>query len=189
MSRFPERLAVLAVTVALTAGAVAGPAGGAWADPVDVTADVEDVIATVEDVIAEVESLDGAESESKQGEQVTVALTSDVLFALDKAVLTARAKARLRQIAGRIQAESAGGVVRIEGHTDDQGSDAYNNVLSLKRAQAVRQVLQGTLSGVTFQVRGFGKSRPKLPNLVDGRPVEENRAKNRRVEIVFTAKQ
>ncbi|WP_433413842.1 OmpA family protein [Microtetraspora malaysiensis] len=188
MSRFPERLAVLAVAVALTAGPVTGPAAVAWADPVDVTAEVEDVVATVEDITAEVESLDGTESESKQGEQVTVALTSDVLFALDKAVLTAKAKARLRQIAGRIQAESAGGVIKIEGHTDDQGSDAYNRVLSLKRAQAVRQALQGTLSGVTFQVRGFGKSRPKLPNFVDGKPSEENRAKNRRVEIVFTAK-
>ncbi|MEV0972904.1 OmpA family protein [Microtetraspora glauca] len=188
MSRSPERLVVLALAVALVAGPMAGPATVAWADPLDATAGVEEIVAPVEDINAEVESLDGAESESKQGEQVTVALTSDVLFALDKAVLTAKAKARLRQIAAKVQAESAGGVVRVEGHTDDQGTDAYNNVLSLRRAQAVRQVLQATLSGVTFQVRGFGETKPKLPNVVDGRPVEENRARNRRVEIVFTAR-
>jgi outer membrane protein OmpA-like peptidoglycan-associated protein len=193
MSRSPERLAILALAFAL----VAGPATVAWADPGDTTtgleevvAPVEDIIASVEDVIAEVESLDGAESESKQGEQVTVALTSDVLFALDRAVLTAGAKLRLRQVAAKVRAESAGGVVRIEGHTDDQGADAYNNALSLKRAQAVQQALQRTLAGanVTLQAKGFGETRPKLPNVIDGGPVEENRAKNRRVEIIFNAK-
>ncbi|WP_067168518.1 OmpA family protein [Microtetraspora niveoalba] len=189
MSRSPERLAVLGLALALAAGPLAGPATAARADPEDATAGVEDVIAPVEDVIAEVESLDGSESESKQGEQVTVALTSDVLFALDKAVLTAGAKTHLRRIAAKVRAESAGGAVRIEGHTDDQGTDAYNDALSLRRARAVRQALQATLTGVPFQVRGFGESRPKLPNVVDGRPVEANRAKNRRVEIVFTAKQ
>ncbi len=62
-------------------------------------------------------------------------------------------------------------------------------MLSLKRAQAVRQALQGKLSGVTFQAKGFGETRPKLPNIVQGRPIKENRAKNRRVEIIFTTKQ
>ncbi|WP_424528085.1 OmpA family protein [Sphaerisporangium viridialbum] len=184
MSRSPERLAILALALTL----VACPTAAAWADPVDTTAGVEDVIAPVDDIIAEVESLDGAESESKQGEQVTVALTSDVLFALDKAALTPQARKRLEQVAAKIQAESTGGVVRIEGHTDDQGTDAHNDALSLKRAQAVQQALQGKLSGVTFQAKGFGETRPKLPNIVDGRPVDENRARNRRVEIIFNAK-
>ncbi|MEV6864085.1 OmpA family protein [Streptosporangium subroseum] len=192
MSRSPERLAILALALALAAG----PATVAWADPGgttapgDTTAGVEDVIAPVEDVIAEVESLDGAESESKQGEEITVALTSDVLFALDKAVLTAKALQRVQRVAVKIQAESAGGVVRIEGHTDDQGGDAYNDALSLKRAQAVQQALQGSLAGanLTLRAMGFGETRPRLPNVVDGNPSEENRAKNRRVEIIFQAK-
>ncbi|MFI6455952.1 OmpA family protein [Streptosporangium amethystogenes] len=184
MSRSPERLAVLALALTLATG----PAALAWADPEDTVAGVEDIVAPVEDVIAEVESLDGAESESKQGDQVTVALTSDVLFALDRAVLTPRAQQRLRRVAERIQADSAGGTVRIEGHTDDQGAEAYNDALSLRRAQAVRQVLARQLSQVTFQAMGFGERRPKVPNAVQGRPVQENRAKNRRVEIVFNAK-
>ncbi|WP_326643095.1 OmpA family protein [Streptosporangium sp. NBC_01755] len=184
MSRSPERLAVLALTFTL----VVAPAVVAWADPEDTAADVEDIVAPVEDIIAEVESLDGAESESKRGEQVTVALTSDVLFALDRAVLTPQARQRLRRVAERIQAESAGGVVRIEGHTDDQGADAYNDALSLRRARAVQQALRQQVSHVTFQAMGFGERRPKLPNVVQGRPVKENQAKNRRVEIVFNAK-
>ncbi|WP_030917797.1 OmpA family protein [Streptosporangium amethystogenes] len=184
MSRSPERLAVLALALTL----VTGPAAAAWADPEDTAAGVEDVLAPVEDVIAEVESLDGAESESKQGDQVTVTLTSDVLFALDRAVLTPRARQRLRQVAERIQADSAGGTVRIEGHTDDQGTEAYNDALSLRRAQAVRQVLARQLSQVTFQAAGFGERQPKVPNAVQGRPVPENQAKNRRVEIIFNAR-
>ncbi|GLX00507.1 lipoprotein [Microtetraspora sp. NBRC 16547] len=184
-------MGVLATALVVGFGEV-GAGAAARAEPTvpsTVTAVIEDLVFPVEDIVPETESLDGTETEVKQGEQVTVALTSDVLFALDKSLLTARARQRLQQVAAKIQAESAGGVVRIEGHTDDQGTDAYNNVLSLRRAQAVQRFLQEKLPGVTFQARGFGKSRPKVPNHVNGRPNEENRAKNRRVEIVFTTKQ
>ncbi|MEO3798720.1 OmpA family protein [Nonomuraea sp. B1E8] len=159
--------------------------------PPDATGAVEDLVLPVEDVIGEVESLDGTQSETKQGREVTVALTSDVLFELDKWKLTGKAEQRLEQVAGKIDAEGAGGVVRIEGHTDDQGSDSYNVTLSQRRAQAVQTAMRGLLtgSGVTLQAKGYGESRPKLPNMVDGKPMEKNRAKNRRVEIVFTAKQ
>ncbi|MFI6292943.1 OmpA family protein [Nonomuraea sp. NPDC050790] len=156
--------------------------------PDTATLPVEDLVFPIEDIVPETESLDGAQSETKRGDEVRVALTSDVLFALDKWALTAQARQRLEAVAGRIRAEGAGGVVRIEGHTDDQGQDAYNRTLSLRRAQAVRQALQRTLSGQTFEVKGYGEARPKLPNLVDGRPQQKNRAKNRRVEIVFTVK-
>ncbi|MEO3790573.1 OmpA family protein [Nonomuraea sp. B10E15] len=159
--------------------------------PPDATGAVEDLVLPVEDVIGEVESLDGTQSETRQGREVTVALTSDVLFGLDKWKLTGKAEQRLKQVAGKIGAEGAGGVVKIEGHTDDQGSDSYNVTLSQRRAQAVQTAMRRLLtgSGVTLQAKGYGESRPKLPNLVDGKPMEKNRAKNRRVEIVFTAKQ
>lgn len=159
--------------------------------PADAVGAIETLVLPVEDIIGEVESMDGTESESKQGRQVTVAVTSDVLFALDKWQLGAKARQRLGQVAEKVEAEGAGGVVKIEGHTDDQGQDAYNVTLSRRRAQAVESVMRGLLSGagVTLQAQGYGESRPKLPNMIDGRPVEKNRAKNRRVEIVFTAKQ
>ncbi|WP_433438015.1 OmpA family protein [Nonomuraea sp. CA-141351] len=159
--------------------------------PADATGVVENLVLPVEDIIGEVESLDGTESETKQGRQVTVSLTSDVLFALDKWQLTAKARQRLQQVAEKVKADGAGGVVKIEGHTDDQGSDAYNVTLSQRRAQAVQAVMRGLLAdaGVTLQARGYGESRPKRPNLVDGKPDEKNRAQNRRVEVIFTAKQ
>ncbi|ACZ84457.1 OmpA family protein [Streptosporangium roseum] len=193
MSRSPESVWRVLVASLLAGGLVAGAAPAVWASPeppADATAPVEDLLLPVDDLLAEVDSLDGSESETKQGETVTLALTSDVLFALDRAVLTAKAAARLRGVAGRVKTESAGGVVKIVGHTDDQGTDAYNDRLSLRRAQAVQEGLRALLSGqsVTFEATGLGERQPKVPNVVDGRPVEENRARNRRVEIVFTAK-
>lgn len=157
--------------------------------PPDAAGVVEDLVLPVEDLVGEVESLDGTESETKQGKQVTVALTSDVLFALDKWVLTAQAKRRLQEVATKVRSDGAGGVVKINGYTDDQGTDAYNLTLSRKRALAVQKELQPLLPGLTLRAQGYGESRPKLPNLVEGKPDEKNRAKNRRVEIVFDAKQ
>ncbi|MGV9772153.1 OmpA family protein [Streptosporangium sp. NPDC003464] len=193
MSRSPDRARRALAAAVLAGGLVAGAGPVAWAEPdppADATAPVEDLVLPVDDILAESESLDGSESESKQGRTVTLALTSDVLFALDRAALTARATARLRGVAGRIKAESAGGLIKILGHTDDQGTDAYNDRLSLRRAQAVQGALRSLLAGqdVSFEATGLGERRPKAPNVVDGRPVEENRARNRRVEIVFTAK-
>src|ERR1041384_7704840 len=82
------------------------------APPSGATGAVEDLVMPVEDIIGEVQSLDGTESETKQGRQVTVALTSDVLFAVDKWALTAQARKRLREVAKKVTADSAGGVVR-----------------------------------------------------------------------------
>ncbi|MEV0591308.1 OmpA family protein [Nonomuraea cavernae] len=164
---------------------------GTPAPPGHATGVVEDLVLPIEDVIGEIESLDGSESETKQGAQVTVALTSDVLFALDKWVLTAKARQRLKEVAAKVNTEGAGGVVKIEGHTDDQGTDAYNVTLSQRRAQAVEQVMRGLLTGagVTLQAKGYGESRPKLPNVVEGKPVPANRERNRRVEIVYNVEQ
>lgn len=149
---------------------------------VDPSAPVEDVVAPVEDVIVAVDSLDGSETESTEGQEVTVALTSDVLFALDKWVLTPKAKLRLKQVAQKVK---TAGTVRIEGHTDDQGADAYNVRLSQRRAQAVQRELAAHLPALTFEAKGFGEAKPRVPNVVDGRPNEKNRARNRRVEIIF----
>ncbi len=69
--------------------------------------------------------------------------------------------------------------VRIDGHTDSRGSDAYNLKLSERRANAVKDYLAG--HGVKtdrLSIKGFGESRPAVPNTS-----EANMAKNRRVEL------
>lgn len=180
---------------ALLGGALAAPA---WASPTpipspppDARLPVEEVVFPVEDIRLTVESLDASESVTRDDKKVTVTLTSDVLFALDKWQLNAKARKRLAEVAEQINTEGAGGTIRIEGHTDDQGTDAYNRTLSQRRAESVKKAIEGmlTLPGVTLQAQGFGESRPKLPNVVKGEPVPKNRAKNRRVEIIYTIKQ
>jgi outer membrane protein OmpA-like peptidoglycan-associated protein len=69
--------------------------------------------------------------------------------------------------------------IEISAHTDDKGSDAYNINFSMKRAQAVVDYLSGqSIDKKRLQSKGYGKSMPIVPNTSD-----ENRAKNRRVEL------
>lgn len=69
--------------------------------------------------------------------------------------------------------------VEIEGHTDDQGSDAYNDKLSDERAKAVADyLLKKKVDKERITWKGYGKRQPLVPNTS-----EENRALNRRVEF------
>ena len=69
--------------------------------------------------------------------------------------------------------------VEVQGHTDDQGSDEYNQTLSEARAQAVVYYLvQAGVDGQRLVARGYGESRPLQPGTSD-----EARATNRRVEF------
>jgi OmpA-OmpF porin, OOP family len=71
--------------------------------------------------------------------------------------------------------------VKLSGHTDDQGSEAYNVFLSANRAKSVAEYLTGHgISPSRIESVGYGKSKP----LVDG-ITEEARKTNRRVEITF----
>jgi outer membrane protein OmpA-like peptidoglycan-associated protein len=71
-------------------------------------------------------------------------------------------------------------VVEISGHTDTAGSAKTNKTLSLKRAQACRDYLIAKgIEGSRITAVGFGGERPVAPN-----DTEENRQKNRRIEVV-----
>lgn len=71
--------------------------------------------------------------------------------------------------------------IRVDGHTDSDGSAAYNRALSLRRAEAVRDYLvaQG-LDADRFEVEGFGESKPIAPN-----DSAANKRRNRRVELTI----
>lgn len=72
--------------------------------------------------------------------------------------------------------------VRIEGHTDSTGSDAYNQALSQRRAEAVALALEGRGIPVQrIQALGRGKAAP-----VAGNDTAAGRQQNRRVEIIFS---
>jgi len=67
----------------------------------------------------------------------------------------------------------------VEGHTDSIGSDAYNQKLSVRRAQAVADYLEkGGITASRMTIKGFGESQPVASN-----DTAEGRAENRRVEL------
>ncbi|MEU6795456.1 OmpA family protein [Nonomuraea wenchangensis] len=127
-----------------------------------------------------------------KGEEETVALRTDVLFAFDKATLSPRAAAVLEEVARetRERADPAKPPVVIEGHTDNKGEDAYNQRLSVRRAQAVRDHLARALGDeYVYEVAGKGEKEPVARNtLPGGADNPEGRARNRRVEIAYTVK-
>jgi outer membrane protein OmpA-like peptidoglycan-associated protein len=72
--------------------------------------------------------------------------------------------------------------VTIEGHTDSQGSDEANQLLSEARAKAVAEYFMANMSvQIPMNSQGFGESRPIASN-----DTPEGRAKNRRIDIVIT---
>jgi len=118
--------------------------------------------------------------------EVLIEISSDILFDFDESSLKASAFASLRSASKRIS-EMARGDVRIEGHTDSKGADAYNQSLSEARAQSVYKWLveNGDLTGLNFVVSGFGETRPIEPNETDqGKDNPAGRQRNRRVEII-----
>jgi outer membrane protein OmpA-like peptidoglycan-associated protein len=99
-------------------------------------------------------------------------------FEFDKADLQPSDKELLSRIAG-ILLTAHDYTISVNGHTDDVGSDAYNQKLSERRAQSVRNYLvQAGLSPEILSVEGHGKSLPLVKGTSDAA-----RAKNRRVEL------
>jgi outer membrane protein OmpA-like peptidoglycan-associated protein len=113
---------------------------------------------------------------------VVITLSGSVLFASGKYVLLNTAMTKLDQVAAALQAQDADKRMVVEGHTDSQGSDKVNQPLSLNRGNAVRDYLvsRGVDSDKITAV-GLGSSRPIVDNTS-----AENRANNRRVEIVVS---
>ena len=69
--------------------------------------------------------------------------------------------------------------LKIDGHTDDQGDDTKNKILSQKRAEAVLKYLESKkIDANRMMAEGFGEERPIADN-----KTAEGRAKNRRVEF------
>jgi outer membrane protein OmpA-like peptidoglycan-associated protein len=118
----------------------------------------------------------------KQDDRGTViTLSGSVLFASGQASLLGPAMLRLDQVAEALKSVKGGPQITVEGHTDSIGTSEYNQQLSLSRAQVVRDYLVGRgISASRIDAYGFGSSRPLVDN-----NTPENRANNRRVEIVI----
>jgi outer membrane protein OmpA-like peptidoglycan-associated protein len=111
---------------------------------------------------------------------LVITLSGSVLFPSGKSTLLSSAAVKLDQVSEALLGVRTRNLV-VEGHTDSQGSAAYNQDLSQRRADAVRDYL--VLKGYpTDQIvaRGMGKGTPIADNASP-----EGRANNRRVEIVI----
>ncbi len=104
---------------------------------------------------------------------------SDVLFDTGSYTLKPGAREKLAKISGIVLAHP-GLSLQIEGHTDSVGGDDFNQQLSERRADSVRDFLadQG-VSASSITARGFGKTQPVASN-----DTPEGRQRNRRVELV-----
>ncbi|WP_430503070.1 OmpA family protein [Micromonospora trifolii] len=151
-----------------------------------VSAPIVDIQGPVQDIFLLTGDPDGASLQAESSRRIELTLAADVLFAFGRADLSPAARARLDEIAERLRTH-AKGKVQIDGHTDSVGDDAQNLTLSRRRAQAVRDALTATLadSGITYEINGFGETRPVAPNTVDGKDNPKGRTSNRRVEIRF----
>lgn len=110
----------------------------------------------------------------------TMRLDEDVLFATDSAVLRPGANAKLEALADYLRSEP-GVRVAIDGYTDSRGSDAHNQALSERRADAVRTAFDEM--GVTrarFAVVGHGEADPVATNATP-----QGMRQNRRVEVTL----
>jgi outer membrane protein OmpA-like peptidoglycan-associated protein len=119
--------------------------------------------------------------------ETIVDLAADVLFDFDAATLSAEAPSRLAKAAELIR-QAGGGAVTVVGHTDAKGDDAYNQKLSLARADAVAKWLSSS-GGVPIdrlKTQGRGETEPVAPNTDPmGKDDPSGRARNRRVSLTI----
>ena len=107
-----------------------------------------------------------------------VTYAADAFFDFDKSVLKAEGKAKLDDLVDKIKGINLEVIIAV-GHTDAVGSDAYNQGLSVRRAEAVKAYLvtKGIEKNRVY-TEGKGEKQPVADN-----KTSEGRAKNRRVEI------
>lgn len=107
-----------------------------------------------------------------------VTFSADAFFDFDKSVLKPEGKAKLDDLASKVKGINLEVVIAV-GHTDSVGSDAYNQKLSVRRAEAVKAYLVSKgIEKNRVYTEGKGEKQPIADN-----KTKEGRAKNRRVEI------
>jgi outer membrane protein OmpA-like peptidoglycan-associated protein len=117
--------------------------------------------------------------ETRDSARGLIVSLSDVQFDFDKYTLRPETREKLAKLSG-VLLSHPGLTIEVEGHTDDVGTDAYNQKLSEQRAEQVKTYLmQQGLSMIA--ARGFGKAQPLVPN-----DSSANRQRNRRVEMIVS---
>jgi outer membrane protein OmpA-like peptidoglycan-associated protein len=130
------------------------------------------------------QSLQGTGIDVQRTGQNTLNLTmpSSITFAFDSATLTPQAQGALDSVA-RVLNQYPDTTINVTGHTDDLGTDSYNQGLSERRASSVGgYLISHGVNAARIREQGMGERQPKLPNTD-----ETNRSQNRRVEVAILA--
>ncbi|MFD6095610.1 OmpA family protein [Nocardiopsis flavescens] len=127
------------------------------------------------------ENTEDSTGRTESGEEISILLSSDVLFETNSSNLSEEAEEILEQVATEIDDASAE-TVNVDGHADNTGNDSTNDPLSEERAGSVKEKLEEliTREGVSFETEGHGSSDPIATN-----STEEGRERNRRVSVTF----
>ncbi|WP_249352003.1 OmpA family protein [Nocardiopsis akebiae] len=133
------------------------------------------------DLVTITDDLEDQTGRTESNEEVSIILSSDVLFETGSDELSTDAEEILQQVATEID-DASSNTVNIAGHADNTGSESINLPLSRGRAEAVESSLSEliTRDGISFEVEGYGSSAPIASN-----DTEEGRERNRRVSVTF----
>ena len=114
----------------------------------------------------------------RQGDDLILRMPSGITFPVDSYRIQPQFENTLNSVASTLSSYNQT-YVDVLGHTDSTGSDAYNQTLSVNRAQSVASYLESRgVARARMGVRGYGESQPIASN-----DTEAGRAQNRRVEI------
>lgn len=115
-------------------------------------------------------------------EGIVVEFNNKILFGFDKADLGENAKGSLDELV-TILNKYPDTNIEVQGHTDDTGTDTYNQGLSERRAAAVAAYLRShNINSSRITTKGFGESAPKYDNAT-----ADGQSMNRRVDFLITA--
>lgn len=126
----------------------------------------------------ELEQVSGVENVNVDQEQQKIEATLRINFDVDKDAVKPTEATKLDELAG-VFTNYPENIVVLEGHTDSDGSESYNQTLSEKRAKSVENYLRGkNIDIASLSSTGYGETRPIASN-----ETKEGKALNRRVEI------
>lgn len=114
----------------------------------------------------------------REGDNLRLVMPSNITFATNQSYITAGFHSTLNDVA-KVLTKFDKTLLSIEGHTDNTGSADYNQTLSTRRAQSVKNYLADQhIQASRLKVTGYGESMPLVDN-----NTKKNRSLNRRVEV------
>jgi len=130
------------------------------------------------DAVAEAPKAEAPKGDEPVAKVETMTVDGLGLFDTDSDQLTAEGTAKINELLAQMQEFKGVLSIEVAGHTDDRGSDEYNQGLSERRAATVQAILAAAYPDVPINSVGYGETSPVASN-----STAEGMAANRRVEV------